>query len=202
MSTNRLESFSDGVMAVAITLLVLDFPRPRGGGGLAHTLGLHWPVYAAYITSFITIGIIWINHHVAIGRLARADHSILILNLILLMTIVVIPFGTGLLSRYLKASAGENLAAAVYGGLLLLMALAFSALNHQILLRRPQLLNAPLSLAERRAIFRRSATGVAPYALATALAVVSPYATLGITAGLAVFYATPLASLTEPKPAD
>jgi uncharacterized membrane protein len=200
MSTNRLESFSDGVMAVAITLLILDFVVPNRVAHLDHALGAHWPVYAAYVTSFITIGIVWINHHVAIGRLARADHSILILNLVLLMAIVAIPFGTRLLSSYLKAPSGQNLAAAVYGGLLLLMALAFSALNRQILLRRPHLLAVPLGLEERRAILRRSATGLVPYAVATALAAVSPYATLGITAGLAVFYALPLASLTEQDP--
>jgi TMEM175 potassium channel family protein len=200
MSTTRLESFSDGVMAVAITLLILDFSVPHGSPRLGHALGSQWPVYAAYVTSFITIGIIWINHHVAIGRLARTDHSILMLNTVLLMTIVAIPFGTRVLSSYLKASSGEGLAAAVYGGVLLLMALAFSALHHQILLRRPQLLKVPLRLEERRAIFRRSTTGVAPYALATGLAAVSPYATLGITAGLAAFYALPLASLTQPDP--
>jgi uncharacterized membrane protein len=197
MSTTRLEAFSDGVMAVAITLLVLDFTVPSGTQKLGHALGAQWPVYAAYITSFITIGIVWINHHVAIGRLARADHSILFLNLVLLMAVVVIPFGTRLLSNYLKASSGQHIAAAVYGGVLLLMALAFSALNRQILLRRPQLLKVPLSPQERRAIFRRSVTGVAPYAFATGLAAVSPYATLGITAGLAIFYALPIASLTD-----
>src|SRR5437016_9997222 len=101
-----MESFSDGVMAVAITLLVLDFLVPLGSEHLGHALGAQWPVYAAYITSFITIGIIWMNHHVMVGRLARADHSILILNLLLLMVIVVIPFGTRLFSSYLKASSG------------------------------------------------------------------------------------------------
>ncbi len=196
MGTNRLEAFSDGVMAVAITLLVLDLTVP--GPPLAHSLGAQWPVYAAYVTSFITIGIVWINHHIAIGRLAKTDHSILILNLLLLMTVVVIPFGTRLFSSYLKASSGENLAAAIYSGVLLLMALIFTALNRQILLRRPQLLKVALSLEERRAILRRSASGVGPYVVATALAAVSPYATLGITAGLAIFYATPVASLTQP----
>ena len=197
MSTARLESFSDGVMAVAITLLVLDFTVPGGGPNLGHSLGAQWPVYAAYVTSFITIGVIWINHHVAIGRLARADHTILILNLLLLMSIVVIPFGTHLLSTYLKASHGEHLAAGVYGAILFVMTLAFSALNRQILLGRPQLLKVALSLEERRAILRRSITGVTPYAVATGLAAVSPYITLGITAGLAGFYALPLASLTQ-----
>jgi uncharacterized membrane protein len=194
MSTARLESFSDGVLAVAITLLVLNFVLPTGPS-LGHQLGHEWPVYAAYVTSFLTIGIIWINHHLAIGRLARADHSILILNLLLLMSVVVIPFGTHLLSSYLQASHGENLAAGVYGGILLAMALAFSALHWQMLLHRPELLKERISLPERRAIFRRQVSGVVPYALATGLAVFSPYITLGITAAIAAFYALPLANL-------
>ena len=203
MSTTRLESFSDGVMAVAITLLVLNFAVPLDPAKTPHLgqfLGQRWPIYAAYLTSFITIGIIWINHHVQIGRLARTDYSILILNLLLLATVVVIPFGTNLLAAYLKESHGQNLAAGVYGGILLAMALTFTALNRQILIRRPHLLRVPMGLQERRVIFRRTVSGVAPYALATGLAAVSPYLTLGITAALAIFYALPLANLNAGDP--
>jgi uncharacterized membrane protein len=199
MSTNRLESFSDGVIAVAITLLVLNFVLPSGRN-LGHQLENEWPVYAAYATSFLTIGIIWINHHLTIGRLARADHSILTLNLVLLMTVVVIPFGTHLLSSYLRSSHDEHLAAGVYGGILFAMAVTFTALNWQILMRRPQLLSQPLSLDERRAIFRRQASGVFPYALAAGLAVLSPYITLAASFALAAFYALPIAGLTQPDP--
>src|SRR5438067_3295575 len=121
MSKGRLEAFSDGVIAVAITLLALDIRVPplQPHSTLADELGVQWPVYAAYVTSFITIGIIWINHHAMIGRLAKADHSILILNLLLLMSIVVIPFGTSLLASYLKEGHGQNLAAGIYGGIIL-----------------------------------------------------------------------------------
>jgi uncharacterized membrane protein len=192
VSTGRLEAFSDGVMAVAITLLVLSITVPKTQP-LGHELEHQWPAYAAYVVSFLTIGIIWINHHVAIARLARTDHSILILNVVLLMTVVVIPFGTSLLADYLRAGEGDKLAAGVYGGILLAMALAFSALNAQILFRRPSLLATPMAPELRRRIFLRSFSGVIPYILATALAIVSPYATLGITAALAAFYALPFA---------
>ena len=97
MTTNRLEAFSDGVLAVAITLLVLDIrvPDPGSGGhSLAHNLLHAWPNYAAYVTSFITIGIIWVNHHAMIGRLREADHTILVLNLFLLLSIGLLPFAT------------------------------------------------------------------------------------------------------------
>jgi uncharacterized membrane protein len=199
VNTGRLESFSDGVIAVAITLLVLDIAVPTltessHGAHLGHELARHWPNYAAYIISFITIGIIWINHHVMIGRLARADHSILMLNLVLLLTIAVIPFGTSLAAEYLREGHGAKLAVGIYGGILLAMAIAFAALNSQILLRRPELLGQPLSLARRRKILARSLTGLPPYALATTLAILSPYVTLAICGGLALFYAFPIAA--------
>ena len=197
MSTARLESFSDGVIAVAITLLVLNIDVPGHPAHLPHDLANQWPEYGAYVTSFITIGIIWINHHVMIGRLARADHSIMMLNLALLLTIGVIPFGTHLAASYLNEPHGAKLAAGVYAGIFLAMALAFSALQRQILLRRPQLLAAEMPLAQRQRIFSRTVTGLVPYAIATGLALVSPYVTLAICGALAVFYALPIASTPD-----
>ena len=196
MGTNRVEAFSDGVSAVAITLLVLTVtvPEPAHGGSLIHALLRNWPQFAAYATSFLTIGIIWINHHAMLGRLREVDHSILILNLILLMTIVMLPFATELLARYLRDEARQRTAAAVYAGAFLLMAITFSIFNRHILIRRAHMLTLTLGLPERKTIFWRSATGVIPYALATALAAVSAYLTLAICAALAVFYALPAAS--------
>jgi uncharacterized membrane protein len=196
MGTNRLEAFSDGVIAVAVTLLVLDIKVPPVGsdGSLFHALLHNWPHYAAYAVSFMTIGIIWINHHAMISRLARADHSILILNLLLLMSIVVLPFATELMAAYLRASSGQALAAGVYSGAFLLMSLVFSALNRHILLNRAHMLHVELPLAERRRVLSRALTGLIPYLLATALAAVSPYLTLAICAAVAVFYALPIAS--------
>ncbi|MGB9182890.1 MAG: TMEM175 family protein [Solirubrobacteraceae bacterium] len=196
MATNRLEAFSDGVIAVAVTLLVLSInvPLPAKGVSLAQALGHNWPEYVAYAISFFTIGIIWINHHVMIGRLRQTDHSILILNLLLLMSIVILPFATELIATYLRQGHGQKLAAAIYSGAFLLMSIAFATLNQHILLRRSHLIEPPMELAERRHVLARSVSGLIPYAAATALAVVSPYVTLAICAGLAAFYATPAAS--------
>ncbi len=196
MSTSRLESFSDGVLAVAITLLVLDIvvPPPHAGHVLSRDLGREWPRYAAYAISFITVGIIWINHHVAVGRLREVDHAVLFLNLILLMSIVLLPFATALMAQYLEASHGEHLAAAIYGGSLVFMGVSFGALNGYILLGRPQLMTTRVSAPARRKLFIRSFSGVSPYVVATALAPVSPYVTLAITGAVAAFYALPLAS--------
>jgi uncharacterized membrane protein len=198
VSTGRLEAFSDGVIAVAITLLVLDIHVPTpplpAGTTLAHELARNWPVYAAYITSFLTIGIIWINHHVMIRRLREPDHMILFLNLLLLMSIAILPFATSLMATYLRETSGQHLAAAIYSGSLLLMGVCFSVLNRHILIAKPHRLREQLSAARRRQILVRSVSGVVPYAIATALAVVSSYATLAICAALGVFYAFPIGS--------
>jgi uncharacterized membrane protein len=196
MGTNRMESFSDGVIAVAITLLVLDIHVPVivGHETLIHALLQDWPHYAAYVVSFMTIGIIWINHHAMISRLARADHSILILNLMLLMSIVLLPFATELMAAYLRAPSGQSLAAGVYAGCFLLMSVTFAAFNRHILLARAHMLSAEIPLAERRRILARSVSGLGPYLVATILAVVSPYVTLAMCGALAVFYALPIAS--------
>jgi uncharacterized membrane protein len=196
MGTNRLESFSDGVIAVAITLLVLDIHVPALGRheSLVHGLLRTWPHYAAYVVSFMTIGIIWINHHAMITRLAQADHSILILNLVLLLSIALLPFATELMADYLRSDRGQNLAAGIYAGSFLLMAVAFAALNRHILLARAHMLSAELPLQERRRILARSVSGLAPYLIATLVALVSAYATLAICGALAVFYALPIAS--------
>jgi len=194
MSKGRLEAFSDGVIAVAITLLVLDLVVPAPGlhhQTLAHNLGREWPRYVAYVVSFVTIGIIWINHHAVLRRLEEVDHTLLIVNLLVLLTIGVLPFATSLMATYLNESAGQHLAAAVYAGAFLLMSLAFSALNWQLLVGRPHLSAERLDEARRRAILRRRLTGVIPYLIATALAAVSAYATLAVCAAVAVFYALP-----------
>jgi len=196
VSKGRFESFSDGVIAVAITLLVLNLrvPAPSAHRSLLHGLTHQWPAYAAYATSFITIGIIWINHHVMVGRLSRPDHAIMMLNLVLLLTIAVLPFATNVMATYLTQPHGEKLAAAVYAGAFLLMSLAFATLNRHILFAKAHLLTVQLPAQERRRILLRTISGLVPYAIATALAAVSPYITLAICAGLAAFYATPLAS--------
>jgi uncharacterized membrane protein len=196
MSTNRLESFSDGVFAVAITLLVLgiDVPDVGPGNSLGHALVANWPQYAAYVVSFLTIGIIWINHHAMIGRLRAADHTILILNLLLLMTVVLLPFATNLIATYLRHPEARSLAAALYAGAFLLMGVMFGLLNGSILLRREDLLRDSLPLARRRQIFARAASGTVPYVVAVGVAFVSAYASLAICAAIGVFYALPIAS--------
>jgi uncharacterized membrane protein len=195
MSPNRVEAFSDGVFAIAITLLVLDLEVPSPGSGrLGHELLAQWPAYAAYAISFFTIGIIWINHHAAFDRLRAVDHSILMWNLALLLTVGILPFTTSLMATYLKEGSGESLAAAIYAASSLLMGAAFVGLNRHILLLRSALLKAPMAEAAARRTLHFAALGLLPYLLATALAFVSPYITIAIVGACAIYYSFPIAS--------
>ena len=193
MSTARLEAFSDGVLAIAITLLVLDIhvPDPAQRGSLASRLGSQWPHYAAYAVSFLTIGVIWINHHAMLRRMARADHTVLVLHLVLLLTIGVLPFTTALMAEYVRRSSGEHLASAVYAGSFLLMAIAFFTMQRYLLYGRGSLLRDHIGETARKRIARQNFAGLLPYAIATAVAPLSSYATLAICAAVAVFYALP-----------
>ena len=192
MSTNRLEAFSDGVIAIAITLLVLDIkvpPTEGSHGSLAHALGQQWPSYAAYVISFLTIGIIWINHHAMIRRATRADHKLLTLNLFLLLTIGVLPFTTALMAEYLRADQGQHLAAAIYASSFVALSIAFFSMHRYLL--RSDLVHDQLGEAEREAIIRRNGAGLIPYLVALAAAPLSPYVTVAICGAVAGFYALP-----------
>ena len=79
--TARLEAFSDGVFAIAITLLVLEVRVPGGSGSLAHKLADAWPSYLGYVVSFVTIGIMWANHHAVFRLIARTTHGLIVVYL-------------------------------------------------------------------------------------------------------------------------
>jgi uncharacterized membrane protein len=143
------------------------------------------------VVSFLTIGIIWINHHAMVRRLRAVDHSVLVLNLLLLLSIGALPFTTALIAEYLRESSGQHLAAAVYAGSFLAMAVTFYSMQHHILSRRRHLLLESVGEQARRTIERRNRFGLLPYAVATALAPLSAYATLVICGLLAGFYAWP-----------
>jgi uncharacterized membrane protein len=186
MTTNRLEAFSDGVFAIAITLLVLELPIPSGDHLWEH-LKDEWPSFAAFFVSFWVIGIIWVNHHGVVDHLRRADRGVLYLNLLLLMTVVFIPFPTALMADHLKSGADERVAALVYSGAFLAMGLAFSVLWEYITRhRRP--LGVELSDDEVRRLSIAFQVGVPIYAVAVATALISPAVVLVIIGLLAVYY--------------
>jgi TMEM175 potassium channel family protein len=188
--TDRTESFSDGVFAVAITLLVLDLGVGTvRRGGLASALGREWPHYATFVVSFLTIGIVWTNHHAMFERIARVDRTLVYLNLVLLMTVTAIPFPTRLLATYLHEGPDEEVAAAVYAGSFLLLSVAFAAVNTWSV--RGGLVSDWFPPAQLRAQVRRGYRGLGVYAAAVGLAFVSPVVSLVLCALVAVYYSLP-----------
>ena len=190
-STTRLEAFSDGVFAIAITLLVLDLTVPArdrlAGRSLTHALGAEWPSYFAYLVSFAVIGIIWVNHHVLCGLIRQADRLVLFANLFLLLTVSVIPFPTRLLAEYLTASGDSHVAAAVYSASMLAMAIAFTLLFLAIS-RDARLLQVPLDRATIGRTLRRFGIGGVFYLATIGLSFVSAVLTLVVHALLAAYY--------------
>jgi uncharacterized membrane protein len=103
MSVGRMEAFSDGVLAIVITLLILDVKVPVAAvGHLGRELAHQWPQYTAYLLSFLIVGIIWLNHHATVQLLARADHTVQVLNLLLLLSVSILPWPTAVLADYMR----------------------------------------------------------------------------------------------------
>ena len=118
MDTNRLEAFSDGVFAIAITLLVLEIKVPPPSTALGAELLNLWPSYLAYVVSFLVIGAIWINHHAMFKHIVRVDGMLLLLNVLHLMLIAFLPFPTAVFAEAFHRGTDEPVAAAFYGGIL------------------------------------------------------------------------------------
>jgi uncharacterized membrane protein len=197
MPANRLEAFSDGVFAIAITLLALEITVPDvKRRSLGEALLEQWPDYAAYVVSFATIGIIWINHHAALGYVRRVDRGLLLMNIALLMWVTLIPWPTTMLAEYMRAGgANERVAASVYAGTMTLMGVSFGALWVAITRRT--------HVSVERAQTRRFVIGAPIYALSIAMALVSAPACLVVNALLAVFYALPAGgAITEAGESD
>ena len=199
MTTNRLEAFSDGVFAVAITLLVLQLNVPTGTH-LWHKLADEWPSFAAFAVSFWVIGIIWVNHHSVIDHIGRANRTVLFLNLLLLFSIVFIPFSTALFADHLKSGEDEEAAAAVYSISMTLMSIGFGLLWTYI--TRPshrETLAVTISQEEIRARTLPFTVGNVIYPLAIAISFISPAAVLIVIAFLAVYYAIPWGGIRSPE---
>jgi uncharacterized membrane protein len=129
LRTSRMEAFSDGVFAIAITLLVLEIGVPAGSeDDLLHALVEEWPAYLAYVVSFATIGAVWFGHTVITGYLGHANSILNRLNLMLLMVVSFLPFPTRLLAEYTRYREAERIAATVYGINLLLTLVLLSVL--------------------------------------------------------------------------
>lgn len=198
MDSRRAESFSDGVFAVAITVLVFnlltvaDKTAPpaaltvvgyRGHPGLVH----YWPAYLAYVVSFLTIGIMWLNHHTMFSQVSKVNRPVLVLNLFLLMGIVAIPFPTALVAGHLTGGTPGKVAAVTYGLVMIVISIGYASVWTYLAMHQE-------ALGARRRVHRprlstfRFTVGNAGYVAGTLIAWVSPVAALIIFGLLAVYY--------------
>ena len=195
-TTTRLEAFSDGVFAIAITLLVLEIRLPDAHevetlGGLGHALVGLWPSYVGYVVSFVTAGIMWANHHNVVRLIGRVDHGLMVWNLLLLMAISFTPFPTAVMAEHLPhAGWDRTIAVAFYCGSFTLTALFYNLMWGHVA-RNRHLLRPHVTDAQVRAITRAYRPGTFLYGLAVATAFISVGAALAIVFGLALFFILP-----------
>ena len=188
METNRAEAFSDGVFAIAITLLILavGVDQALAKGQLEHQLLHLWPAYIAYAVSFVTIGIMWANHHLVFRQFARVDRPLLLLNVLLLMLIAFVPFPTRVVAEHALSAGDREAAALLYGITMTMTAALFFCVW---IYGSRKLLRPDADRREVGGITRSYLPGVPIYGTATLIALVSPLASLIIFGALALFYA-------------
>ncbi|AKB27050.1 Integral membrane protein [Methanosarcina siciliae T4/M] len=190
MKTNRLEAFSDGVFAIAATLLVLEISVPPSGSELGRELLTLWPSYLAYVTSFIVIGNIWINHHTMFDHIVRADHTLLLLNTIHLMFIAFIPFPTAVLSQALHNGTKESIATSFYGGTLAVTGILVNFMWHHAA-HEHLLLGKDISHEQVKWNTRRFLVGPVGYGIGVIVSLLAPWVALTIYIVLNLFFLWP-----------
>jgi uncharacterized membrane protein len=194
---SRLEAFSDGVFAVAITLLALNFviAGPEHGR-LSHQLWHIWPSFLAYVLSFFLIGIIWVNHHVLVRGIKTVDRTLLFLNLVLLLFVVLIPFATATVAQYrLAGNLDGRVSMAMYSAVFLGMSIGFAAIFEWTL--HGEHMWQPLPPEAHWPARIRFVSGGLVYLVDIGIAMIDAVAAFVIIAGVAVYYMferTPAAS--------
>lgn len=200
LTKGRVEAFSDGVLAVAITLLVLDLHVDAGtpGDSLLHQLGQRWPSFAAYVISFFVIGVIWVNHHAVFSLLRHVDRPLLFYNLLLLMFVTTIPFTTATLAGNLDGDiADRRVAVVLYGISMIGMSISFRATLRRMIHRK--LLLHPVDEPTGRRALNRFGIGTLIYPVVVVIGLFSAVAMLVLYAALTVFY---MLEQTTIRPAD
>ena len=190
--TTRVEAFSDGVFAIAMTLLILEIRTPErlGAGQLPHALFILWPSYLAFATSFFTIGVMWMNHHRLFNIIGKSDQGLLAINGLLLFSVTFIPFPTALLARYLD-HPDSRVAAILYNSTFLFSALAFQWLLRHASARSGHLIDAAADPESVVAIKRQYRFGPLLYVLLILVSCISAIASLVFNLALAIFFAMP-----------
>jgi uncharacterized membrane protein len=189
VSPSRLETFADGVFAIAATLLILnvDAQVGTGAGNLGNRLLEIWPSYIGYAVSFVTIGIIWSNHHTVMNQLSRVDRTFLMLNVFLLLCVAFLPFPTRLVAEHLRNRHELEPAALAYGATMTVMAISYISL-WLYASRNGRLLRADSNPRTVSGITRSYLPGTPLYLTATLIALVSPLASVALFGAIALFY--------------
>ena len=188
--TVRLEALSDGVIAVAITLLVLDLAVPHvGEASLWQALVTQWPSFAAYVTSFLVIGILWMNHHSLFRQIRYVTRGLMLINLVFLMLVVAIPFATSLAADYLvEPGPNAKVAMAIYSALGLAIGVVMVLLWRYVL-ARPELLEPYVDVDAARRVLPRFSLGVGVYAVLIGVSFVNAVLALAVNFLVALYYA-------------
>jgi uncharacterized membrane protein len=184
--TRRVEAFADGVFAIAATLLIIDVVVRAPGGSLGAAVLHAWPAYAAYAVSFLTIGVMWLNHHTCMRQIGSADRTFVVLNLVLLMCIAFFPFPTRLVAEHIH-DAGLRAAALTYGATGTATAVCFGAFWFYAA-RGRRLIAANADQKTVSGLSRSYLPGAPLYASATLVALWSPVASVSLYAAIVVFY--------------
>jgi len=189
--TGRVEAFSDGVFAIAITLLILEIKIPKpSDGALANQLLRQWPSYFAFLISFAFIGVMWINHHRLFTHIKRCNNTLMILNLLLLLGVTIVPFPTAVLATHI-GFADQRTAALLYNGVYVFIAIIFNLLWRYAVSRNHHLLGKEVDKENVGRISKQYAFGPLLYLFCAALAWISVPASLGANVVLATFFALP-----------
>jgi uncharacterized membrane protein len=187
--TGRLETFADGVFAIAITLLVLEIRIPAAGEDLGQALLKQWPSFAAYVTSFLTIGVIWVSHHQMFTIIRRTTTTFLFLNVLFLLPVAFVPFPTALVADHILEEGTRTTAVLVYGAVSVVIALMFNVLWAYAF--RNGLVVTGTGANRAQAVARGFIVGPLIYLAATLLAFVNPFISMAVFAGLAVYWMLP-----------
>jgi uncharacterized membrane protein len=186
--TARIEAFSDGVFAIAVTLLILEIKIPAAGSGdLSRQLLHQWPSYVAFVISFAFIGIMWVNHHRLFTHIKKANNALLFLNLLLLLGVTAVPFPTAVFAQHL-GGRDQRPAAILYHGTYFVIAIFYNVLWQY---SSRHLLGKDADVSATTRISAQYAVGPVMYLACVALAWVSVPISLLLNVGLAVFFALP-----------
>ena len=195
--TGRVEAFSDGVFAIAITLLILEIKIPKASDGpLPLQLLKQWPSYFAFLISFSFIGVMWMNHHRLFTHIKRCDDMLMVLNLLLLLGVTVVPFPTAVLATHL-GYGDQRTAALLYNGVYLFIAIVFNLLWRYAVSRNHHLLGKQVDSASVGRISTQYTLGPLCYLLCAVIAWISVPASLAGNIILAIFFALPPTHATK-----